>query len=217
MDFKVDGKTVVVVGGGVECCRKIQCFLDSSVEIIVVSGEFSEGVKALAEQGKIKLCQTCIRDSQEFVECLSPRPDVLLAVTNDSKLNAELVRAAKRVGCIVYCASDPVLSDFILPAVARVGAVRIAVSTGGKSPAVARMLRQRIEQFVTSEDLLEIELQVYLRKLLKDIVMDQRLRSRFLNEILNNISIKQALRECNLCMAKELSLKIVQNKEATTT
>ena len=215
MDFKVDGKTVVVVGGGAEVCRKLQNFLDSSVEITVVSREFSDAIKILAKQGKIKVLQINIKDAQNFIDQLNPKPDMLLAVTDDSELNAQLVKAAKKVGCLVYCVSNPSLSDFILPAVARVGAVKIAVSTGGRSPAVAKLLRQRVERLVTSEDLLTIELQVYLRNLLKGCVADYRLRSELLNETLNNVDIKQALSEGNLYVAKVLSLKLVQNKEAT--
>jgi precorrin-2 dehydrogenase/sirohydrochlorin ferrochelatase len=217
MDFKVDGKNIVVVGGGFEGGRKIKNFLDSTAEIIVVSSEFSEDMKTLAAQGKVKLYQTLINDAQKFIDQLNPKPDMLLAVTDNSDLNIQLVKAAKNVQCIVYCVSEPALSDFILPAVARVGVVKIAVSTSGKSPVVARELRQRIERLVTSEDLLEIELQVYLRELLKNCVSDHRLRGKFLNEMLNNVNIKQALKEGNLCVAKELALKLVEDKEVTTT
>jgi siroheme synthase-like protein len=211
IDFKVDGKKVVIVGGGAECYRKIQNFLCSTAEITVVSNEFSEGIKVFAEQGKISLKQTRIVDAKKFIEQLKPVPDLLLAVTDNAVLNSQLVKEAKAVGCIVYCVSDPSLSDFIFPAVAHVGDVKIAVSTGGKSPGVARVLRQRIERLVTSEDLLEIELQAYLRKMLKDSVADQRMRSKLLNEMLNNVDIKQALGEGNLYVVKELSLKIVQD------
>jgi precorrin-2 dehydrogenase/sirohydrochlorin ferrochelatase len=214
IDFKVDGKKVVVVGGGSEGYRKIQNFLGSTAEITVVSSEFSKDIKAIAEQGKIRLKQAKIDDVKKFIEQLNPKPDMVLAATDDSELNSQLVKAAKNVGCIVYCVSDPSFCDFIFPAVARVGEVRIAVSTGGKSPAMARELRQRIEEFVTLDDLLKIELQAYLRELLKSSVSDQRLRSSLLNEILNNVDIKQALSEGNICVAKELALRLVQNKEA---
>jgi precorrin-2 dehydrogenase/sirohydrochlorin ferrochelatase len=213
IDFKVDGKKVVVVGGGSEGYRKIQNLLDITAEITVISSEFSKDIKAIAEQGKIKLIQTKIVDVKNFVDQLKPKPDMLLAVTDDLELNSQLVKAAKNVGCIVYCVSDPSVGDFVFPAVARVGDVRIAVSTGGRSPAMAMELRKRIEGFVTLEDLLEIELQAYLRELLKGSVFDQRLRSSVLNEILNNVEIKQALRENNICVAKELALRFVQSKE----
>ena len=97
------------------------------------------------------------------LDSLNPKPDIFLAVTNDSKLNLDLVKAAKSAGCMVYSVDNPALSDFILPAVARVGDVKIAVSTSGKSPAMARALRERIEQMITPEDLLEIQLQSHVR------------------------------------------------------
>ena len=211
IDFKADGKTVIVIGGGSEGYRKIQNFLDSTAEITVISKEFSEKIKTIAEQGKIKLKQIQINDAKKFVAQLKPKPDLLLAVTDNSELNSQLVKEAKTVGCIVYCVTDPYLCDFIFPAVAHVGDVKIAVSTNGRSPAVAMMLRQRVEQLVTAGDLLEIELQTYLRKLLKDSTTNQQERSKLLNEILNNEDIKQALEEGNLYVAKALSLKCVQN------
>jgi precorrin-2 dehydrogenase/sirohydrochlorin ferrochelatase len=213
VDFKVDGKAIVIVGGGSECYRKIQNFLDSTAKITVVSREFSEGIKTVAAQGKISLKQAHIVDVKKFIEQLNPTPYMLLAITDDSELNSQLVMAAEAVGCIVYCVTDPSLCNFVFSAVARIGDVRIAVSTGGRSPAMAMELRKRIEEFVTLEDLLGIELQAYLREVLKSSIFDQRVRSEFLNEILNNVDIKQALRESNICVAKELALKLVQNKE----
>lgn len=216
IDFKVNGKKVVAVGGGSEGYRKIQSFLDSTAEITVVSSEFSENIKAIAEQGKIRLEQIQIIDGKSFVEHLHPKPDILLAVTDNPELNMQLVKEAKNVGCIVYCVTDPSVCDFSFPAVARIGEdIKIAISTGGKSPAMAMELRQRIECLVTLDDLLGIELQAYLRKLLKNCVSDQQVRSRFLNEILNNVDIKQALSEGNICVAKELALKFAQDKGVT--
>jgi precorrin-2 dehydrogenase/sirohydrochlorin ferrochelatase len=210
MDFKLDRKTVMLVGGGLEGCRKTQSIVDSGAQITVVSSEFSEGIKSLAKQGKIRLHLAELKDAQAFVDGLNPKPDIFLAVTNNSSLNTQLVKAAKAAGCIVYSVDTPALSDFTLPAVARVGDVKITVSTGGKSPAMARELRKRIEQLITPEDLLAIDLQAYMRGVLKTSMTDQRERSRFLNEILNNVDIKQALKDGNLCEAKELSLKIMQ-------
>ena len=59
-----------------------------------------------------------------------------------------------------------------MPAVARIGDVKIAVSTSGKSPAVAKLLRERIEKMVTAEDLLEIQLQSHVRSILKEQIPD---------------------------------------------
>jgi precorrin-2 dehydrogenase / sirohydrochlorin ferrochelatase len=214
IDLKLDDKTVVVVGGGLEGYRKTQNFIDSGAKITVDSEEFSVGVRRLAEEKKVTLIKANVKDAKGFLGSLSFRPDVFLAVTNDSKLNVELVNAAKSAGCIVYSVDNPSLSDFILPAVAKVGDIKIAVSTSGKSPAMARALRERIEKMVTSQDLLQIELQSYLRGFLKQRIPQQKTRSKILNEILNNVDIKQALDEGKLCEAKEMAIKLIERKEA---
>ena len=213
LDLKLDGKTVIVVGGGAEAYRKTQSFVDSGAKIWVISKEFSSSIQKLGEDKKVALLKTDIKDTESFVGSLNPKPDVLLAVTNDPKLNVDLVKAAKSAGCMVYSVDNPALSDFILPAVAKVGDVKIAVSTGGKSPAMARVLRQRIEKLVTPEDLLEIELQAKIRSILKPQVSDSKVKSKLLYEILNNDNIKQALREGKLQEAEKMAPKLVKEKQ----
>jgi precorrin-2 dehydrogenase / sirohydrochlorin ferrochelatase len=214
IDLKLDGKTVIVVGGGLEGYRKTQNFVDSGAKIWVISKQFSTGIQKLNEAKKVALIKTEIQDAKAFVDSLNPKPDVLLAVTDNPKLNSELVRAAKSLGCMVYSVDNPVLSDFILPAVAKVGDVKIAVSTSGKSPAMARALRERIEKMITPEDLLEIQLQSYVRPILKVKVPDPKVRRKMLYEILNNDKIKQVLKEGKLCEAQEIAMKLVHKKEA---
>ena len=213
IDLKLEGKTVIVVGGGSESYRKTQSFLDSGAKIWVISKNFSSGITKLCEEKKIALVKTEVQNAKVFVESLNPKPDVFLAITDNSKLNLELVKAAKSVGCMVYAVDNPALSDFILPAVAHVGDVKIAVSTSGKSPAMAKALRERIEEMIQPEDLLEIELQSHIRSILKEQVSDPNLRIKLLNEILNNDNIKQVLKEGKLREAQEIAMKLIEKKE----
>ncbi len=213
IDLKLDGKTVIVVGGGSEAYRKTQSFVDCGAKIWVISREFSSGIEKLGDEKKVALLKTEIKDAESFVNSLNPKPNILLAATNDSKLNLELVKAAKAFGCMVYAVDNPALSDFILPAVAKVGDVKIAVSTGGKSPAMARVLRKRIEEMITVQDLLEIDLQDELRRMLKERVSDSNVRRKLLYEILNNEDIKEALVEGNFDMAQVLAIKFIEKGE----
>ena len=212
IDLKLDGKTVIVVGGGSEGYRKTRNFVDLGATIRVVSKDFSSSIRELAEQKKVALVKTEIQDAKAFVNTLNPKPDILLAVTNDSKLNSDLVKAAKAAGSMVYAVDNPALSDFILPAVTKVGDVKIAVSTSGKSPAMAKTLRERIEKMITREDLLEIQLQSYMRSVLKEQVSDPKVRSELLYEILNSDNIKQVLKRGKLCEAQEIAMKLILEK-----
>ncbi len=214
LDIKLEGKTIIVVGGGPEAYRKTGSFVDSGATIWIISKDFSEEIQSLAKAKKVAIVKTEIKNAQAFVDSLNPKPDILLAVTNNSALNLELIKAAKNLGCTVYAVDNPALSDFILPAVAHIGDVKIAVSTSGKSPAMARLLRERIEKLIMPEDLIEIELQSKMRDTLKKQVVDSKKRSKLLYEILNNDKIKHALKQGNLVEAQELAMKLIDKMEA---
>lgn len=210
IDFKFDNKYVVIVGGGSEGYRKTLSFLDAGSRILVVSKTFTTGIKKLNLKRKIDLIKTDIKDARLFINQLNPKPDLLVAATNDQNLNTQLAKHAKEVGCMVYVVDNPLISDFIFPALAKVGDVKIAILTNGKSPLIARVLRQRIEKMIKQEDLLQIKLQNYARTILKQRVLDQKARKKFLYKILNDDNIKTLLREGKLDEAQRVTMEILK-------
>ena len=210
VDLNFKGKYVVVVGGGSESYRKTQSFVEAGSKILVVSKTFSLGIKELNTRRKLELLKAEVKDAEAFVKNLKPKPDLLVAVTSNHQLNAQLIKHAKSSGCMVYSIDNPAVSDFILPALAKVGEVRIAISTAGKSPAMARVLRQRIEKMVTQEDLLQIKLQTYARAVLKKRIVDQKFRKQILYKMLKNEEIKRFLKEGNFGEAQEIAVKILE-------
>jgi precorrin-2 dehydrogenase/sirohydrochlorin ferrochelatase len=215
VDLKLEGKYVVVVGGGSEGYRKTMDFLEGGAKILAVSQSFSTEIAKLGQAGKICLQKEEIENADAFVESFDPKPDLLVAVTNNHELNAQLIKCAKSKGCMVYAPDNPSLSDFTLPATAKVGEVRIAVSTSGKSPAMASILRKRIEQMITPEDLLQVKLQDHLRSLLKKQVRDQKIRKQVLYRILQNEDIQTLLKQGKFEEAKEKATEIVQKSKVS--
>ncbi len=71
---------------------------------------------------------------------------VVLLALRDPSLAATVFAAARTRGVLCWCSDDPARSDFAMPAIARLGAARIAVSTSGHSPALASHLRATFEQ-----------------------------------------------------------------------
>jgi len=211
LDFKFDGKYVVMVGGGSEAYKKVLTFLDAGSRVLVVSRNFSAELKELEKAKKICLIRREIKDGEAFVKDLNPKPDLLAVATSDHLLNAALANRAKALGLMVYVADNPAISDFILPAVARIGDVRIAVSTEGKSPAMAKKLRQRIEDLITQEDLLQIKLQERMRAVLKECVEDQKIRKKVLYEIMEDEKIKILLLTGKFNEAEKAALKIMES------
>ena len=211
IDFKFDGKYVVIVGGGTEAYKKTLSFLDAGSKILVASRTFTSGIKKLHQEKKINLLKANIKNGETFFNQLNPKPDLLAVATNDQKLNVQLSKRARSAGCMVYVADNPSISDFILPAVARIGDVRIAMSTGGKSPAMAKVLRQKVERLITQEDLLQIKLQNYTRAILKQRFSDQKVRKKILYKILNDEQVKKLLRNDKLNEAQRVALTIMES------
>ena len=211
IDFKFEGKYIAMVGGGSEAFSKVQNFLDAGSKVLVISRNFSKGILELNAAKRVDLLKTEIKDGEAFVKQLNPKPDLLAVATTDHKLNAKLAQCAKAEGFMIYVADNPTLSDFILPAVSKIGEVRIAVSTGGKSPAMAKTLRERIERLITKQDLLHIELQDYMRGLLKERVTEQKTRKRILYTILEDERVNLLLKEGKLGKAKKEAIKIMKN------
>ena len=210
IDFRFEGKKVVLVGGGLEAFSKVQNFLYSGSEILVVSRNFSSGILDLHEKSKIDLLRSEIIDGETFVQRLNPKPDLLAIATSDHNLNAKLADSAKKTGIMVYVADNPAISDFILPAVSKIGEVRITISTGGKSPAMAKTLRQRIERLITQEDLLSIELQEHMRAALKQQVTEQKARKKILYRILEDKKVNDLLSLGKLDEAEEEAMSIME-------
>ncbi len=211
IDYKFDGKYVAMVGGGSEAFSKVRNFLDAGCKVLVISRNFSKGILELHAKRRIDLLQTEVKDGEFFVKQLKPKPDLLAVATSDHKLNARLAKSGKDLGLMVYVADDPRASDFILPAVSKIGDVRITVSTGGKCPAMAKTLRERIESVITQQDLLHIELQEFMRRVLKDQVGEQKTRRSILYEILEDVRVNELLKEGKLNQAKNEAIDIMEN------
>ena len=110
-----------------------------------------------------------------------------------------------------YVADNPMISDFIFPALVNIADVTIAISTSGKSPSMAKVLRNRIEKMITEEDLLQIKLENYIRPILKQQVSEQKIRKIVLSEIIEDRSIKKLLKRGNFEDAKSLAVEIAES------
>src|SRR5437773_5634744 len=74
-----------------------------------------------------------------------------MVATDDRAVNREVAREARERGIWVNCADDPEHCDFALPSVLRRGALTVSVSTGGASPALARLVREELERLLSPE------------------------------------------------------------------
>ena len=144
MDFlpifvNIKGQPCLVVGGGEVAVRKVALIRKAGGQVTVVSPELSHELVDLAENGDI----THINRDFEDTDLLQPA--VVIASTNNREVNEKVATLAKSRGIPVNVVDDPSLGSFIMPSIVDRSPVQIAVSTGGASPVLARMIRTKLE------------------------------------------------------------------------
>lgn len=143
--LNISGKKCVVVGGGLVALRKVRALLEHGASVKVISPELCPELSQLGQDGTVGiLCRDYVQGDLE---------DALIAVaaTDDSKMNGRVAAEARRRGVLVNVVDDPQRSDFIVPSYLRRGDITIAVSTGGRSPALARRIRAKLEESLEAE------------------------------------------------------------------
>ncbi len=140
----LSGRLCLVVGGGTVAQRKAEALLEAGALVTVVSPRLTKGLKALAEDGAISAMVRRYRrgDLRQAV--------LVVAATNNPTVNQSVAADASRRGILVNVVDEPALCSFIVPAVVKRGDLVLAISTGGKSPAVAKRLRRDLESWLDS-------------------------------------------------------------------
>lgn len=193
VDVPLSGHRIVVVGGGTVAERKVRKLTPECPDILVASEKFTRGLMSLQKKGRIRLLKTDATLEGGPLDRALARSDILIVATSDPKLNGALARRAKRRGLMVNAADNPGACDFFFPASAAAGEVRIAVATGGSSPAMARLLCKRLSRQVSEADLSQVRLQGQIRKFAAQALHDPASRKRALYAVLRDGVVQSLL------------------------
>lgn len=140
--LNLKGRRCLVVGGGEVAANKLQGLLEAEAEAVLVAPEATAEIAALAEQGRIN------RQAREFIPEDLAGCALVIAATDDEQTNRRVAEAATARNIPVNVVDNPQLCGFIMPSVVDRRPVQVAVSTGGASPVLARLLRARLETLI---------------------------------------------------------------------
>jgi precorrin-2 dehydrogenase/sirohydrochlorin ferrochelatase len=204
VDLNLKGNLVLVVGGGNEGLKKVNALLTQDCKILVISDETNKEIEKYVRQKKITFKKMKLQNAS-FLKRY--KPFMVMATTDDRKLNRKIVEQAKKMRCYAYAADDPAVSDFAFGSVINIeDTVQIAVSTGGKSPAMARKIRMQAEKvfkkIIKKEDIYQIKLQDFARNAAKTKLATFPERKKFLYGVMNDNRVKQLIKEGNFKNAK---------------
>lgn len=138
---KLTGKRCVLVGGGVVAARKLGVLLKCGADIVVVSPALGEALQAYPP-GHFEY------HHRAFLSEDIAGATLVVAATDDVVLNQQVASLCKAAGIFVNVVNDPACGDFIFPSLIDRSPIQIALSTGGKSPVLARLLRWRLEVMI---------------------------------------------------------------------
>jgi precorrin-2 dehydrogenase/sirohydrochlorin ferrochelatase len=149
--LNVKSKKCAIVGGGQIALRKCLSLLECEASIKVVSptfqGEFYE-----FDSNSVLLIQDVFR-TQYIEDCF-----IVIAATEEEKVNQEIYRYCEENRILVNVADEPKLCSFISPAYFRRGDLTVSISTGGKSPALAKKIKEKIEKDYPAENKQYVEI-----------------------------------------------------------
>ena len=200
--FELKDKMALVVGGGKVAQRKVETLLAYGSLVNMVAKRLTSRLEELVEKGEVHYI------GKDFDEKQLDGVALVFAATDDKRLNHKVSEAARMRGMLVNAVDQPEDCNFIVPAIVRRGDLVIAISTTGKSPALAKMLRERLElQFGYEYEIFPI-LIGKLRKKILSMGYSQEKNSRIFNEIVRSDIIK-ALEERNLRRVEKLFQEIL--------
>ena len=143
--LNLQGKKCVVIGGGEIALRKVNTLLGYGASVEIVSPSFCPDLALIAKKGNIK-SHTKNYSSEDLTDAL-----IAIAATDDANTNEQVSIDAKKHGVLINVVDKPQHSDFIVPSSLTRGDIVIAVSTSGKSPALARKIRTELENQLGDE------------------------------------------------------------------
>jgi siroheme synthase-like protein len=190
--LKLNNLHVVLIGGGNVGMEKLNAILGNSpqAKVTVIAKVFAPGIHAVAsEYEKVTVVQKAFADTD------LDNADIVIAATNDNKLNEYIKQSAHERKLLVNVADKPDLCDFYLGSIVQKGDLKVAISTNGKSPTVAKRLREVLNEGLPGE--LDITLK-QMNELRNSLSGDFAYKVQKLNEVTSVLVDKKPQSNKNL-------------------
>ncbi len=201
--LKLSDEPCLVIGGGEVAYRKVLQLLKARARVTVVSPELCSSLSALRDAGNL------VHINNRFDPGYLDGMVLVIAATDDRSLNETVSGLCRERKLPVNVVDNPALCSFIMPSVIDRSPVQIAISTGGASPILARLLRARLETLIPPSFGRLAALMAKSRQKVRERFPNQRERRRFWEHILQG-SVAEMLfagREKQAVQALELQLE----------
>ncbi len=200
-------KKCLVIGGGSVALRKINLLLKAQTKIDCIAMNFCDDLIALSETNDIDLV------AKHFEPGDIRSYSVIISATNDESLNTLVSKIAHESGTPVNVVDSPDLSSFIMPSIVDRAPVVIAISSAGKAPVLARIIRAKLETIIPNAygELAEIAGQY--REKVKQRFNNIKDRRKFWEGVFSGVVAEKVFSGRSQEAVKELEKRLVETKE----
>lgn len=139
------GKIATIIGGGDVAFRKVESLLAAGARVRVIAPQLHRGLELLEGRGEVE----AIRREYRHGDLESAM--VVVAASSETEVNREVWREASERNQLINVVDVPELCNFIVPSVIKRDELTLAISTGGLSPALAKRMRQKLEEVLVPE------------------------------------------------------------------
>jgi len=145
ISLDMSNRPCLVIGGGAVAARKAEALLDVGALVTVISPKLTEQLSSRVGKGKID------HIAREYQNGDLDGYAIVFVATDNNDVNKAVAQEGRSRRIWVNAADDPENCDFILPSVLRRGDLTVAVGTGGASPALAKVIREDLEGYITED------------------------------------------------------------------
>ncbi|MFQ2077230.1 siroheme synthase CysG [Aeromonas veronii] len=206
---RLDNKPVLLVGGGEVAERKARLLLDAGAHLTVVAPELDPELAELAANGNIEWL------AGEFVPEQLAGKWLVVAATDRREVNALVYQSANQARIFANVVDDPKRSSFIMPSIIDRSPLMVAISSGGKAPVLARLLREKLEALLPQHLGAVATFAGSLRERVKARFTTMGDRRRFWERLLGADRLGQALARGDSASANQLADSLFADESQT--
>ncbi|WP_319557835.1 siroheme synthase CysG [Thiomicrorhabdus sp.] len=189
--MNIKGQPCLIVGGGAVAARKADLFIKAGAKVTVIAPLLKEEMQRHLQLGKIEWVEAGF--DRELMRAL-PKPKLVISATNEQAVNEAVYEYCRQQQIEVNVADQTEYCDFILPAIIEREPMTVAVSTGGRSPVLARVMKARLESLLPQGLSAVTDLVGRYRNAVKKTLQDAENRKRFWEKLLDSTFIDKASR-----------------------
>ena len=177
--LNLHNKDVIIVGGGKVAARKLKTLINTGARIKIISPEFCEKIDRISKQHPQKI--TLIRRKYKYgdlKDCV-----LVIAASSDETCQKIIHKEAQEKNILINTVNNLELCDFIVPSNIFLDDLTISISTQGKTPAISRLIRKRLESEIIPSYVLLIEFAGELRDYIKQNINEDEIRHKLLKKL----------------------------------